>query len=390
MATVTSSIFRSSTKTRTIQPLTETINWFSLPKHDLTQKQEELYRGWLALMIIKEAQARNVLMEPEDAIAYIVTVTELIFPGTVAQLTRDRVGNFASTSFQHDVRAVFDTVQKILADQENESEGEEEESAEESKHSEEIPVIDVGFNEIAIDVELAKAGLIGAAARWGIEIFPIGKNVSAANITGYRVNRVAALQRSLKVESDFPAFQEPLLPQLDVLRSVERAWDQYKAIRLAMASTWAQMVQDGAPTRAANAFLVTFQLTDGFGLGAPAFITDLLSAYPELENFPELRPQIRVFLQALEIFSREPPELRGFVKVRYGANYRLFASSNRGALLAVAVAFRRQSDSTAGRFINITPWSDTIARVNNYLKSLGLSQIADVGITGSSTGPTMV
>jgi len=399
----TSSVFRSSNRQTVIQPLTETLNYFSLPKNNLTEKDDRNFRAIVALSCIKGKQDMNNLDAPEDAMAYVLTVTEILFPGTIDKMRRDNVGQFRAVQFNIDASDIIGKLAHyalieagVIPSQKREKEkkpedagkdGGEESEKEDNDGStsdsdwQDID-IDLGFTDVSITRELINSDIISAAARWGIEVFPIGKNVTTKNIEGFRKNRVSALQRALMCDPEDGAFTEDMLPRLDVLRSIERAFNQFKSVRLSLATSWAQSIQSGTSNRAMDAFLITFRMTDGYGLGAPSFILDLLTAYPELGEFPELTPQIKNFNKALDLYMLEAPELRGFVKVRYGANYRLFAASSRGALLALATAFRRQSDPSAGQFLDITPFTETIARANAFLQSRGKQLIADVGTAG--------
>lgn len=400
MATVSSTIFRSFATKMVTLPLAEAINWWKIPKHNLSTKEEQAYRGWLLLSIIKNAQDMDELLSPEDAIAYILTGTEIAFPGTIAQFERDKIGVFTANEFPHNPRDVMTALREITEGHENQppaqpSSGEEGTSGESGDHPEpsessEPPLVDVGFGDVILDPELLIAGIMAAVGRWGVEMYPIGKNVTAANLEGFRGNRIAAVQRFLMTDSTNAAFREDLLPKLDVLRSIERAFNQYTNIRLQLGTIWARLKTQGSTNRVSLSFMVTIALCDGYGLGAPTFIADLLVAYPQLKDFPELAPAIKSYLEALEIFSREDPELRGFVKVRYGSRYKLFANtSSRGALLATAVAFKRQSEASAGRFIDITPFADTISRVNQFLSGKNLPIISDVGTGSVTVAPTV-
>jgi hypothetical protein len=405
----TSEIFKSSNRSAQTTRITETINYYKLPDFPITDDMQRSLRSIFAIHMIKAKQDINELDEPEDAICYILTVTELLFPGTIDRLTMNRVAPIRATNLTIDRDAFRDYVRGLVGEKENaeneeaenNQEEERDENGESSKGKEvdrtdagsttthETFELDLGFTTIAVDPDLVGIPLNIIAGRWGIELFPIGKNVSTANLIGFRQNRVRAVMQTLMLPNDFPVFRDDLLPRLDVLRGIERAFNSYSAIRLDLATKWATQVNAGADSREEENFLITFRLTDGFGLGAPTFIVDLLNAYPELENFPELTPRVRAFKEALVSFMRESPELRGFVKVRYGPRYRLFAATTRGALIALAVAYRKQSEPTAGRFVDTTPFAETISRANAFLVSQGRLPIADTGAVAAINAPAV-
>nr|UCR95350.1 hypothetical protein [Sclerotinia sclerotiorum negative-stranded RNA virus 4-U] len=358
------SLFRSSNRAVEVASLSETINYIKISFGEVGPKDEAKLRAFIAALLIEAYQSTEMKSAP-DMISYVLTGTELIFPGTVDRLQRDQAGQFNRISVQVDGPGILDRMTN-------------EPGAAETTTSAEN-VIDLMVVDLEEDATLWGVGIVEVAARWGIEMFPIGKNVSLENITAFRHNRVLAIKNALILPDDYPIFRESLLPVFATLKGIERSFNAYKSIRKHLATRWAISVNQGSTTRELDAFLMTFRLTDGYGLGAPMFIAELLSAYPELQGFAELSPAINSFIDAMGAFMEEDENLRGFVKVRYGSQHRLFSSTTRGALLALAVCFKKQTEATAGNFIDTSPFSDVLARANAYLQSKGRPVISGIG-----------
>lgn len=370
----TSSIFRSSSKITKVTALDEEINYFTFVGADFRNPSYERAKAAFCLAMIADFQLLESVAAPENAIGYILSVTAVLFPECLAAIKQDKAAHLKAHAITVSIQDIIDTF--------TEGKGEED-----SQQSDLPRVCEIASPAIVITEQDWEAGAEMVGGRWGIEMFPIGKNVSPENLIGFRKNRTDAIMRIQKIgDEGHPAFREEVLPTLNALYSVERAFTVYKALRFSFARYWVYRANNGSSSRKEEMFLQTFRLTDGFGLGAPIFIMDLLNGHPKLLEFPDLAPAIKGFLEAMNTFATTTDEsMRGYAKVLYGSNHRIFAASTRGPLLGLAVAFKGQAEETASRFLDTSPYANTIAKANAFLISHGLAPVTEQS-AGQSKG----
>lgn len=328
----------------------------------------------LAMALIRAAQDMpEETWNAELGAAYILTVGNLIFPGLAA--VAGAAPGVTLIEQRHELSpSWFDT----------EWTPEPREAAFPAERPE--AGIDGGlFPDLEIVQEFQNLSRVVLGGRWGIEMFPIGKNVSREGLTGFTVNRVNAVTRKHNLPAEqVMFFQGAFAPHYSVLKAVELAFNSYPPLREALAREWISWVA-GFRGEAENAFAMTFALTDGFGFSGPTVILDLLVAYPELRRFPPLKPEIQAFDDAMDEYRAASENDRGFLKVIHGDRYNLFKGSNRRALLAIAVINAQNTQPTMSRFVNTTQYLQLAAQVNNFLTQEGLLPLPIAG--GGTAGP---
>lgn len=372
MSSVTGAVFRSTDTTGGISAYTEKIRYISFKiVGSSSEDRETRIKSAIAMAYIRSKNQLRGDDEPEDALAYILTVTYLLFPEMEANMRSSHTGNYVPVVLTISA-AEFESL--IDANKAAEAVESEEESNEGDDHVEktvEIPEIDA---EISIADLLASTREV--AGRWGVEIMPIGKNVSLNNMTFFRTKRMTSIKGALGLkDKERHAFSDEHLATYEVLQSVERAFNVFPAVRLGYATYWVNKIVSGSRTSKEEAFLTLFRMTEGFGFASPNFITDFLHAYPAAMDFQETKPAVSAFLIALRAYLEEPPRMRGYLKVRFGSNHKLFSGASRGAILALAVAYRTQTEASAKNLINIDPYMGTITRFNKFLEERGLQPI---------------
>lgn len=307
----------------------------------------------------------------ETTASYILTVGDLIFPGLVESVRLTAGIEIATISnstdpdwFDEDFD--YDNSNKTVA-------------ARKTSH------LDIGlFTDVSVPGELFGLDEAVIAGRWGVEMFPIGKNVSALNLTAFTVNRCRAIIQKYELSDAAQRFfRDDYSPTLAVLKAISTTFTVYPPLRLGLASVWISWL-NSTNTIGNAAFSTTFQLTDGYGFNAPDQINNLLIAYPILVEYPPLAPLINKYRAALAEYLSKPAVDRGFLKVKYGDKYALFKESNRGMLIKVAIIYARQSSETIGKFINTDDAVDFTNALNVWLIARGQEPIKGVGKTEGS------
>jgi len=316
------------------------------------------HRAILALMIIR---AMNKTPESEltyDGIeVYVMTVSELIFPGIVATIDKAEAGvpmKMLTDPILTDLSALDPTNNTDSA-----TGG--------KKYS------CVLASEMPFLPQYHEASPMVAAARWGVEMFVFGKNPTALNLQGFQQNRPQAVIDKY----DFTAAEAFLMngtdfkPTLPVLTRIKQFLTRNPNVRYALADYWISRL-DHTGNKSLMAFNVTFRLTDSYGLNSAKLIAGLLLAFPDLDTFPQLRAEINAYYLALSVFMREQEKNRGFMKVLYGDNYSVFQSSSRGGLLALAVMHATAISPSVSNFLSSTSSYEPLRqKANEHLKAVG-------------------
>lgn len=337
-------------------------------------------RNIMAMMLVR-AINEDGTTDVDTILSYILTVMDLMAPGFASTVVQS--AGLSPTIHTIDVvpSELAKDVRQMVMSQETESDDHEpaEDSNTSEEESEEVAV-DLGLVEGSISASMWKVTPEVVGGRLGIEMFPIGKNVSNENIVGYRVNRVDALKGRYKFSEDqTDLLRGPYSPTLPVLTAIQTVFNIFGSVRHACAVEWISWISSNT-SRECQAFVQTFKLTDGSGLGGPGFVADLLTAYPELSEFPELAPEVAKFRSAITQFARTSPGLRGFVKVIYGDKHVLFSSVSRSKLLSVAIQFAKQSDSRINNFLDTSGTESMMGRINDFVVSKGRPAITG-GVT---------
>lgn len=391
-----SGVFRSAqTRLSDPTPLSDVVSVFTYTYSGADNYPEEV-RAALAAAIIREFNDSGK-MNDKVTMSYILTVLGLIFPDTYEKLMKSNAGSFKTTEVNINIIPIIKHLEHIFSDDDDEDEGDTA-AAESSAAGGQGTVsrskvlmsdLNLGICTVSVHSENVGAPLEVVAGRWAIEMFPIGKNVSLENMDGFRVNRVRALvgSRNWDASIENAYFKGSMTPTFPILKSVETSFNTFLAIRSKLANEWIDWIQS-ANTTSKMTFASVIRLTDGYGLGGASMILDLLSAYPIIYQFPDLKPAAEKFMTALEEFEGETGSKRGFVKVLYGPKYTLFSNSTKGALLRVAVLYAQQTNPTMSRFLSDVSHSDeTFRRLNKFLianDELPISGDSNAGKTGAS------
>jgi hypothetical protein len=247
--------------------------------------------------------------------------------------------------------------------------------------------VDSGFMGMLSPTDVNLDGLSSeiTGGRWGIEMFPIAKNVSLASIEAYVVARPKAVAGALHLREDQKRFLngDDFRACFKTLDAVKAAFDLRPGFRYAFGDYWVR----GARTSEAGpklGFNVTFQFTESAGFGGAILVCELLATYPVIREFPPLSAAAREFDFAMKIYEAEDEARRGFFKVLYGSEYKIFRNL-RGPLLGVAVLYARQSAPSAVNFMDTAPFEPMCRVLNDFLRKHGLLPIA-LGSTATPQG----
>lgn len=343
--------------------------------------QSVLGRDALAMRLIRVAQSIKE-WEVESTASYIATVSCLIFPELIGSLTQASGLNI--TVHKVDCRAE-DFAAGCWKDDEEASPSDPLHHSHRSK----LPRDTGLFGSLTPDDSVEDTTPEVSGGRWGIEMYPIGKNVSHANMAGYTQNRPNAIIRKYALsDRQRRLFEGSYSPTFETLTAVKTCFTIFPTLRYTLGLAWISWLSTSAG-RHQNAFRVTFDLTNGAGFGSAALILDLLTAYPELQDYPRLKAQVREFYDAFEEFKSKPEATRGFLKVLHGDQVSLFRAVNRGELLAMAIFHARVTSPTVDKFMDTSAYASFGTSVNDYLIKLRKEPIPGIGTSGA-TVPTAV
>lgn len=340
---------------------------------DTSNNHKGSYCAGLQLMA---AATKKEVWSPDEAACYVLTLAEMMTPGALAALN-------ASPTLQIDIHERAEDLSSFDSGSwaPNDTDG--------------VPEADWVRNRVMTPVTLDLIGEIGeadfafaprtstamiseeiAGGRWGIEMFPIGKQANSQNIPGFQEKRPEGVfgRFGIKAEDQKDFFRGEYLPALLTLQAVGTAFDVFPNLRYSLASRWITALSVGG-NRIERAFNVTFALTDGYGFGAAIAVGQLLVAYPVLREYTALKDKIANADYLFDKFAELGPERRGFMKILYGANYTLFKSINRGILIAVATEYKTMTDPTFRNFFNTEPYLPFIHEMNRWLANRGFPRI---------------
>jgi hypothetical protein len=116
-----------------------------------------------------------------------------------------------------------------------------------------------------LHTEILTAEIVGA--RWGIEMFPIAKNVSMARLDAYTVNRPRAICGALYLTDEQAELinGDEFKPVYKTLRTIKMAFDLRPGFRYSFGDIWVRWVKQTAAGPKLG-FNVTFQFTEAPGL----------------------------------------------------------------------------------------------------------------------------
>jgi hypothetical protein len=326
--------------------------------------------GLCAGLKLIEAAQRKTVWDADEAATYILTLAEMMTPGTINTLSQGQHLTITTVRGGRDLAHFTDSAWAPSGTP----------APARTVDDRDLSAVVMGLLGEFDDgtpftiVPTAGTGDITpevAGGRWGIEMYPIGKSPRDDNLPGFRVNRPRAIIGRFKLdENQAQYFQGAYAPTLPVLRAVESAFDIHLHLRRALASKWINEIGLGGG-RVARAFGVTFQLTDGAGFNGPVAIGQLLTAYPSLRGYPLLADEVARADHLVDEFFTLDPQRRGFLKVLYGPTFAHFKDINRGPLMAVAVAFKSTKQGTFRRFMDISQYEGFIHRLNRWLEARG-------------------
>jgi hypothetical protein len=109
-----------------------------------------------------------------------------------------------------------------------------------------------------LHTEILTAEIVGA--RWGIEMFPIAKNVSMASLDAYTVNRPRAVCGALHLSDEQAELinGDEFKPVYKTLRAIKMAFDLRPGFRYAFGDIWVRWVKQTAAGPKLG-FNITFQ-----------------------------------------------------------------------------------------------------------------------------------
>lgn len=339
----------------------------------------QISRNCLALKLIQQMNALSKIepVSDDNAVSYIVTVSNLLVPGIHACLSANKLIQLETVAVKKETLDPDSFCSEIW-------EGEKEDDPYHPDRRNVKPQSTGFMGNITPDVDMPCVTPEVAGGRWGVEMFPIGKNVTEQNRSAFQISRPNAIFNKYRlVDAHKLYFQrEDYAPNVTVLQTIGRTFTIHQSLRETLAREWIHWTT-GTCGREASAFSVTFKLLDGAGFGGPMAILNLLEAYPILAEFPPLRPQVKEFHRALEVYGELAPAERGYQKVIRGDQYSVFRNCSRGPLLAVAIMYGTTLAPTLGNFLNTDAYIPLGHDVNRYLQSRGLPVIPNIGgVTG--------
>ncbi|PHH69450.1 hypothetical protein CDD82_7750 [Ophiocordyceps australis] len=261
----------------------------------------------------------------EDVLSYLFTVEELIFPNSA----RDAVDLGAVTVLERRVKLDVEDFMKSLKEWD-------------VVERRELPCVDFGIVEIMPLVGYYRASPRVIAARWSIEMLPIGKDLTINNLEEFTTNRVKVLEKALKLNrKEQYFFREDLTPTFMTLTAISEMFDDAPAVRYHFAKKWIGYLRQ-PKNKQQEAFSVTMAHVEGYGLSNRNLILKLLDEYPELQDFKPLSRHIKLFKSKMAVFEKVPAADQDFIKVIHGRRFNLFPLYDQGLLINLAVAYAKQ------------------------------------------------
>lgn len=353
------SMFKSAAIATGIKSYDVQIKHFSFPPVSEETKWTRQLRGAVALSMIESANTSTEMMSFDDAIGYILTVNEILAPGSSDWMRANGAGQLTSRSLPIDVESMI-----MLFREQKDKDDDESESKSEGM----VELFSLKVGDDIVTMDHWDAGYEAVCARWGIEMYVLGKAPTAQNMRAFKENRPDAVKRVFKIVGDENrALHKKTLPSLSNMMALDRALFMYNPVKLGLANFWIDKILDGPSNTGERSFLITFSLVDGTGLGGAYHIAMFLKAYPIARTYPGLGPIIEEFDRAMEIYEREPPATRGFVKVRFGSSYKVFSSFSSGFLLDIALAYGSQTNPKLENYKNIDDSRTAIHEFNEWL-----------------------
>jgi len=330
--------------------------------------------GKAAAMALILSANRKTRWEVEEAATYICTLAELIEPGLMSRIGGNRLVNIRVINKTENVVHFSSTAWSDEVPDDNPSHV--------SKRSMDPVVLDemggMGADPFSItpieDTDDMTDEVVGG--RWGIEMFVIGKQPTQDNLIAFRVNRPRAVIGRYKMRDEQKDYLDgSYAATFETLQAIATAFDIFPHLRHALGSHWIDVMGLGG-NRLHRAFGLTFKLTDGAGFNGPIAIAALLASYPCLRDYPLLKNQIADADKLFQKFRSLSAERRGFLKVLYGPEFSHFKTINRGALMAVATAFMTMTNGSFKNFMDISPFENFIAKLNDWLVIQGQPAIS--------------
>ena len=269
-------VFSNSHRYENLTP--EPANGPSMTAYIFPKPKEERARLCLALAIIES----QILLacdhggDPEIPATYVVTVSELLFPGIIGSLEKHR--RLIITRIKKDDFPIdhFDPDADLQR----------------------LSTYDVGFLEVKYHSELEDITPEVVGGRWGIEMFPLGRKVYESNMSEFTFRQPRDLIQNFPITNKASAlFGNSFAPTYESLNDIERVFARNPVLRHEIVKTWISWLDQprASLTPQQQSFLHVFQKTENFGFYGVSTIEKFLKEYPDMKDFIYLRSCIADF-----------------------------------------------------------------------------------------------
>jgi hypothetical protein len=184
-------------------------------------------------------------------------------------------------------------------------------------------------------------------------LFLIGKQATAQNITAFHVNRPRALINKYNLSSeDMKLWNGSHKPSIEVMKAINTMWTLNPMFRAPLATELAYWTRDTRPSTGHDIIATTYRLLRWQGMGHVAMIKDLLLAWPEAKEIPDLVPYIDIYMDSSRKILEFPDSLRPYSKIIAGDRLGIFRQQDIRPLTALAYRIVRENNPTLARYVH--------------------------------------
>jgi hypothetical protein len=199
-------------------------------------------------------------------------------------------------------------------------------------------------------------------------LFLLGKQATEANLSAFRINRPRALINKYNMmPDDLKIWNGDRQPTLSTLKAINGMWTLSPQFRAPLVTEIAYWTTDSHPSTGHEIAATTFRLLRWSGMGHVAMIKDLLIAWPEVREIPDLLPYVEVYLDSSRQMLAFPADTRPYAKIIAGDRLSIFRQQDIRPLTALAYRFVSDNNPTLSNYVH-DPASDD--KVNIWMRAL--------------------